>query len=80
MEDSSLEQIEDFYRMCYDDNQVNKILLDNNLNQQDFGQWITGQTGLVIFKDGKSIFGYFKSDVNTYIKYKVKGQQAPIWD
>lgn len=80
MENSTEEQIKDFHEMCYTDEEVDTLLKENKLDSKKFGNWINGQTGLLIFQDGKGTFGYFKSDVNIYIKYAVKGQSAPIWD
>lgn len=69
-----------FYESCYNQEQVENLLKENNIPLEKFNKWIYGQTGLILEKDGKNIFGYFKSDVDTFIRYAKQGKQAPVWD
>jgi len=81
IKDSSEEEIKRFYEISYDEKQVNQILNENKLDPSDFQHWMYGQTGSLIYKDGKTVFGYYKSDVDTYLRYKKAGyKQVPVSD
>lgn len=74
------EEEKNFYEKCYDGNQVRELMEKNNLQLEHFYEWIYGQTGLMITKDGKNIFGYFKWDVERYINARTKGKVPVVYD
>lgn len=80
MNEATEKEIKDFYEDCYDWDQVKALLQENNLSEEKFNKWMYGQTGLVIQKDGKQIFGYFKWDVKRFVEYGKRNQTAPIFD
>lgn len=74
------EEEKKFYEKCYDGDQVRELMEKNNLQLEHFYEWIYGQTGLMITKDGKNIFGYFKWDVERYINARTKGKVPVVYD
>lgn len=67
MEESSEESKKLFKKICYTERQVKNILKKQNIDWLNFTKWMMGQTGMLLVKNQKQIFGYYKSDVDRFL-------------
>jgi len=61
----------DIEKHCYAQNEAEKRIEGEGLDWKDFGEWLSGQTGVV---SSTGEFLIYKTDVERYISWKKHGK------